>query len=131
MARREFPKSVRVAVIKRATKDGVIYCEKCKGLAKRFQIDHVRPDGLLGEPVLENAELICEPCWAVKNPADTTAIARAKRLEANHLGARATPPKSLQSASMPQTSQARSRAAARQERGPRVVVPRRSIYGDA
>ena len=85
--RREFPKAVRVAVIKRATKDSIVYCEACKGLAKRFQIDHVRPDGLLGEPTLQNAMLICEACWAVKNPKDATAIAKAKRREAKHVGA--------------------------------------------
>ena len=87
MTRREFPKSIRVSVIKRATKDSIVYCEACKGLAKRFQIDHVRPDGLLGEPTLQNAMLICEACWAVKNPKDTTSIAKAKRREAKHVGA--------------------------------------------
>ena len=86
--RREFSRAVRVAVIKRATRQGVIYCEKCNAMAKRFQIDHIRPDGLLGEPTIENAMLICEPCWLVKNSADTTAIASAKRKEAAHLGAR-------------------------------------------
>ena len=86
--RREFSKAIKVAVIKRATRDGVVYCEACHALAKRWQIDHVRPDGLLGEPVLANAMLICEPCWRVKNPADTTAIAKAKRREARHVGAK-------------------------------------------
>jgi 5-methylcytosine-specific restriction protein A len=87
MKRREFPRTVRVAVIKRATKDSVVYCESCHGLAKRFQIDHVRADGLLGEPTIENAQLICEACWAVKNPKDTASIAKAKRREARHVGA--------------------------------------------
>ena len=87
MMRREFPKSVRVAVIKRATRNGVIYCESCPSIAKRFQIDHIRPDGLLGEPTIDNAQLICEACYAIKNPQDTTAIAKAKRREAKHVGA--------------------------------------------
>ena len=86
--RREFPKSVKVAVIKRATRDGVTYCEGCGALAKRWQIDHIRPDGLLGDPTLENAQLLGECCYAPKNAADTTAIARAKRREAKHLGAK-------------------------------------------
>jgi 5-methylcytosine-specific restriction enzyme A len=86
MSRREFSAAIRVAVIKRATKGTTIYCESCEGIAKRFQIDHVRPDGLLGEPVLANAMLICEPCWKIKNPTDASAIAKAKRREANHLG---------------------------------------------
>lgn len=87
MGRREFSKAIRVAVVKRTTRDGVTYCELCHAMAKQWQIDHVRPDGLLGEPTLANAMLICEPCWKVKNPADTSAIAKAKRSEAAHLGA--------------------------------------------
>lgn len=99
MGRREFPAKVRVAVIKRATRDdGNRYCEKCGDLAKRFQIDHVRPDGLLGEPTLQNAMLICEPCFTEKNKADTSAIAKAKRREAAHLGAKASPTRKIQSA---------------------------------
>lgn len=87
MPRREFTKATRGAVIKRATRDDVIYCEDCSLPCKRFQIDHIRADGLLGEPVLENAQLLCEVCFGVKNPADASAIARAKRIEARHIGA--------------------------------------------
>lgn len=89
MTRREFPTSVRVAVIKRASDpQGRIYCESCGALVKRFQVDHVRPDGLLGEPTLENAQLLGECCFAPKNAKDTTDIARAKRREAKALGAK-------------------------------------------
>jgi len=87
MPRREFPQKIKVAVIKRATRAGVTYCEKCGELAKRWQIDHVNPDGLTGEPILSNAMLICEPCFKVKNAKDTTDIAKAKRREARHIGA--------------------------------------------
>ena len=87
MARREFPARVKVSVIKRATRGKAVYCEKCGALAKRWQIDHIRPDGLLGEPVIENAMLICEPCWQEKNPKDTKTIAKAKRREAKNIGA--------------------------------------------
>lgn len=90
MARREFPTKVKVAVIKRATVDSVIFCEKCGGLAKRFQIDHVIADALGGEPVLENAMLICEACYSEKNPKDTTLAAKVKRVEARHIGAKKT-----------------------------------------
>lgn len=90
MARREFPTKVKVAVIKRATVDNVIFCENCGGLAKRFQIDHVIADALGGEPVLENAMLICEACYSEKNPKDTTLAAKVKRQEARHLGAKRT-----------------------------------------
>ena len=89
MARREFPKAVKVAVIRRCTgANGVIYCESCHLPAKKWQIDHIRPDGLLGEPVLSNAMLICQDCFGVKNPKDTKDIAKAKRREAKNLGIR-------------------------------------------
>ena len=84
--RREFPRAVKVAVIKRATRDGVTYCEGCGALARRWQIDHIRPDGLLGEPTLENAQLLGECCYVPKNADDTKTIAKAKRREAKHLG---------------------------------------------
>ena len=90
--RREFPRAVKVEVVKRATKDNAVYCEnpKCGALAKRWQIDHVIADAHGGEPVLSNAELICEPCYSVKNPKDTTIAAKLKRQEAAHLGVRKT-----------------------------------------
>ena len=87
MTRKEFPARVRAAVIKRSMRDGTLYCEKCGAMAKRSQVDHVRPDGLLGEPTIENAMLICEACYTEKNAKDTTDIARAKRIEAKHIGA--------------------------------------------
>lgn len=89
MTRREFPTKVRTAVIKRASDpQGRIFCEGCGALVKRFQIDHIRPDGLLGEPTIENAQLLGECCFAPKNSKDTTDIARAKRREAKQLGAK-------------------------------------------
>jgi 5-methylcytosine-specific restriction endonuclease McrA len=97
MARKEFPKAIKVACIKRATRDGVIFCEKCGALAKKFQVDHVNPDGLTGKPVIENAMLICEPCFLEKNAKDTSDIAKAKRREARDLGAKSEGPK-IQSA---------------------------------
>ena len=87
MARREFSKSIKVAVIKRATKDNVIYCESCGLPAKRFEIDHRRADALLGEPTLENAMLMCSVCHSEKTKTDVAIISKAKRQEARHLGA--------------------------------------------
>ena len=92
MTRREFSKAVKVQAIKRATgADGNQYCEECHALAKRFQIDHVNPDGLTGEPTLENARLLCRPCHAEKTKQDVADIARAKRREALHLKVPETP----------------------------------------
>jgi hypothetical protein len=87
MSRREFPSRVKAEVIKRATRDGVVYCEKCGAMAKRWQIDHVIADAHGGEPVIGNAELICDGCYGVKNPLDTTIAAKLKRVERKHIGA--------------------------------------------
>ena len=69
MARKEFSRAVKVAVIKRATVDGKTFCEECGSLAKRWEIDHVRPDGLLGEASLENAKLLCSLAMTKKQRA--------------------------------------------------------------
>jgi 5-methylcytosine-specific restriction endonuclease McrA len=98
MARKEFPKSVKAAVILRATHGGNVICEKCSALAKRWQIDHVIADAHGGKPVIENAELICEACYSVKNPQDTTIAAKLKRQEAKALGVKTAPAKPIQSA---------------------------------
>jgi 5-methylcytosine-specific restriction protein A len=87
MARREFPRSVKVAAIKRATVNGVVYCERCGNLCMRFEIDHATPDGLGGEPTLSNAVLLCLPCHKEKTAGDVGVIAKAKRVEAKHVGA--------------------------------------------
>jgi 5-methylcytosine-specific restriction endonuclease McrA len=86
MARRNFPKSVMVARIKAATVDGKIFCENCGVLCKNFQIDHIIPDGLTGEPTFENSKLLCLECHGAKTKNDVKSIAKAKRVEAKHLG---------------------------------------------
>lgn len=110
MTRREFPTRIKVVVIKRATIDNVVYCEACKSPTRRFQIDHINPDGLTGEPVIENAQLLCDGCYAVKNPQDTSAIAKAKRREAAHLNARTRPKIELKGAPFAKTQEAIERA---------------------
>lgn len=91
MTRREFSKAVKVAAIKRATKDGNVYCEECGALAKRFEVDHVRADGLLGSNLLDNARILCRICHLAKTKDDVARIAKAKRVEAKSLGVRKRP----------------------------------------
>jgi 5-methylcytosine-specific restriction protein A len=117
MARREFPRSVRVAVIKRCTRDNVIYCEACGLPAKRFQIDHIIADAHGGDPILENAQLLCEACYGVKNPKDTTIAAKLKRIEARHLGAN-RPKGKIASRGFPK----------RKERSSKPSLPPRQLY---
>lgn len=87
MARRNFSKAVMVQRIKAATVDGLIFCEGCGATCTKFQIDHIRADGLLGEPTFENSRLLCIPCHSEKTKQDVAMIAKAKRVEARHLGA--------------------------------------------
>ena len=88
MKRREFPRSVKVRVVKRATRGGALYCEKCGFPVKKFQIDHIIADAVGGKPIISNAELICDICYGIKNPQDTRLAAKTKRQEAKALGIR-------------------------------------------
>lgn len=124
MSRKEFLRSVKVACIKRATNGGQVICEQCGSLAKKFAIDHINADGLTGEPTLANAQLLCDPCHAEKTKADVAAIAKAKRREAAHVGAKPTPKQQIKSPGF-----------AKKERTPiadkLAHLPRRSLYGVA
>lgn len=120
MPRREFSRSIKVAVIKRATVDGKTFCEECGALAKRWEIDHVRPDGLLGEATIENAKLLCTPCHDEKTKSDVKQIAQAKRREAIHLGVRKK--SSLRSCGFPKQAKA--------PKQPVKLPPRRPMFRD-
>ena len=85
--RKEFPRSVKVAVVKRAMRNGEVYCEECGTMTKgKWEIDHIRADGLLGEPTIENAMLLCRGCHVEKTASDVAQISKAKRSEAAALG---------------------------------------------
>ncbi len=47
----------------------------------RFRCDHVIPDRLNGEPIFENAQILCLQCDAVKTPRDLVRIGKARRQE--------------------------------------------------
>lgn len=117
MARRNFSKSVMVARIKAATVDGKIFCEECGVMCKRFQIDHVIPDGLTGEPTFENSRLLCLECHGEKTKKDVKSIAKAKRVEAKHLGVK-QPKQTIKSRGFP-----------KKEKKQQLPMPaRRSLY---
>jgi 5-methylcytosine-specific restriction enzyme A len=87
MSRREFPVSVKVAAWKRC--GGL--CEECGCLLKpgRFHYDHSNPDGLTGEPTLDNCLVLCSgpnSCHGEKTKNDVGNIAKAKRREAKDIG---------------------------------------------
>ena len=127
MTRANFPTSVRVAALKRAMKDGVIYCEQCGGLAKKAEIDHINPDGLTGKPTLENARVLCKACHLEKTRGDVAVIAKAKRREAKHLGA-TQPARTIASAGFKKVEKQPRNGRAKIDKGSLPPLPRRDIY---
>ena len=126
-SRREFRKSVRVQIIKRATIEGITRCEECRAAVARFEIHHIEPDGLAVDKssplTVADGILLCEPCHDRYTPHDVAAIAKAKRREAKHLGA-ARPASKIQSAGFVKSE----RTLRREERGPRPKLPPRPLY---
>jgi len=86
MSRREFPAKVKLAAFKRAADR----CERCAAplLPGRFDYDHVIPDAMGGEPTLKNCAILCKSCHGEKTPEDVGQIAKAKRIERKHVGAK-------------------------------------------
>jgi 5-methylcytosine-specific restriction protein A len=87
--RREFSARIKVAAYERSQ-------GRCEGCALplqtgRFHYDHIIPDGLGGEPTLENCAVICRACHDDKtHRADVPRIAKMKRQKSAHLGAKTT-----------------------------------------
>lgn len=106
MARKNFKRSVIVARFKHCGGrcEGVLENgERCNVLLKlrRYHCDHHDPDGLTGEPIFENARILCIPCHKEKTKEDVALIAEAKRREADHLGAYIPPKRKIQSPGFP------------------------------
>jgi hypothetical protein len=91
MARKEFSKVVKRNAFVRANG----HCEGPGCGAKltlgKFAYDHVNPDGLTGEPTLENCMVLCDACHKVKTRQDVKHIAQAKRREDAARGIRNAP----------------------------------------
>ena len=105
--RQEFTRAVKVEIIRRATRNGVTYCEGCGCLTKRFEIDHKIADGFRIDKTkpltADDGELLCKDAGRAschgrkKAEQDIPAIARAKRREAAHIGARPAPVQKIKS----------------------------------
>ena len=90
--RRNFPDSVKIACVYRATrKNGCVYCEACGNPCKRFEIHHILSDREGGKPILSNAILLCEPCHDVESARQAPIWAKLRGQEAKHLGLRKRP----------------------------------------
>jgi len=87
--RRAFSKAVKRAAFERAnSKCEIPWC--CANLTVgKFHYDHIIPDGLGGEPTLDNCAVICVACHKSKTTKrDVPAIAKTKRIQDRHHGIR-------------------------------------------
>lgn len=77
MSRRNFPRKVKAAAIKRAAGK----CESCAAVLKprEAEVDHILPDVLGGEPVLANARVLCSVCHKAKTADDIRRTRKADR----------------------------------------------------
>lgn len=85
--RREFSKQTKRDAFLRA--DGKCERKDCGARLTlgKFAYDHVIPDGLGGEPILENCEVLCLPCHKAKTTKqDVPAIAKTKRIQDRQKG---------------------------------------------
>lgn len=67
------------------------FCEKCsvRLMPGKFHYDHEIPDALGGKNVLDNCKVVCTACHGEKTAnEDVPRIAKAKRQEAAHIGAK-------------------------------------------
>jgi len=64
------------------------HCECKIGAATGLEWDHVIPVAMGGDDSLDNLQPLCKTCHRAKTSADVKAIAKAKRMEAKHLGIR-------------------------------------------
>jgi 5-methylcytosine-specific restriction endonuclease McrA len=84
--RREFSRAVKLAAWQRCGGR----CESCtrKLFTGDIHYDHRNPDALTGEPTLDNCAVLCRACHSAKTRIDVARIAKAKRREAAHIGAK-------------------------------------------
>lgn len=61
--RQEFSRRTRALAFKRCCREGVPHCETCGVVLRNVIIyEHMTPDGLGGEPTLENCRVHCRTC---------------------------------------------------------------------
>ncbi len=97
--RREFSRAVKVEIIRRATVDGVQFCERegCRALCKpgAWEINHRVMDAMEVDKsrrlTAEDGELLCSSCHKAETKAQMPALAEARSREQSHLGARRRP----------------------------------------
>lgn len=96
--RREFSKQVKRQAFERA--NGLCEGKNCgaKLFVGKYAYDHVIPDALGGDPILDNCAILCKSCHAAKTQkSDVPTIAKAKRISNRHRGI-TTPRQKIKSA---------------------------------
>lgn len=87
MTRTEFTTKIKLAAWQRCK--GI--CEACGlKILGGAEYDHVIPDALGGETTLGNCECVCAKCHRAKTNDDVSRIAKAKRQQANYIGAKSS-----------------------------------------
>lgn len=97
MSRREFTRNQKEQIVRRATVNGVVRCERCHAALKpgQWEIDHIIPEALRpdadkkGRLTIADGQLLGKCCHRGpdgKTNADVKKIAKAKRQAAKHIG---------------------------------------------
>lgn len=127
MTRRNFSTPVRVEIVKRATKDGVVYCEHegCGLPTKKYEVHHLKMDAMEVDKsrklTAKDGAIFCIPCHDRETKVQMPILAQALAREASHL--RVAPPPKAEIQSPP-----------KREKPKRDVLPipeRRALFEDA
>lgn len=88
--RREFPQRVRAGAMLRCGGrcEGKGCGAKLTTGAIHYDFDHELPDGLGGDPTLDNCLVLCKLCHKAKTARDVGMMAKADRCAKKHLGIR-------------------------------------------
>ena len=121
MDRKRWSTTVRTRIFKAFDKT----CQMCKQPidGKGFDLDHRIPLALGGEDVESNLHPLCRPCHSLKTKGDIKTIAKAKRVEARHTGAKVAKGDIKSPGFAPAPPQAKARKPLTKQ-----LPPRRSLY---
>src|SRR3954447_17816375 len=84
--RKEFSTKTKALAFLRAN----MRCEEChfKLSPGKYHYDHRTPDGLTGDNGADNCAVLCLGCHREKTKRDVGRIAKARRMQAKHIGAK-------------------------------------------
>lgn len=133
MARREFTRNQKEAIVERSKRDGMICCEKCRQVlgGKPHEIDHIiaealRPEADKKKPItIAEGQLLGRDCCHRgedgKTNQDVTLIAKAKRQYNRANGIKTAPARKRKGPSFPSSP--------KPPRVEKAKLPPRQLYG--